>query len=141
MRRGGAAINMKHKHAWSYMVRTSCRKCGEPGPLTLCQGCTAKQAASQASGPGKQARPSRQARGYDANYEAQRRELGIVIRDLRSSGREVHCVICGLVIHTSDPWTAEHLDPLRFGRVRGAPRLGPAHPRCNFGWRRARAGA
>jgi hypothetical protein len=64
-------------------------------------------------------RPSRQARGYDANHDRQRRR---VARLVRRGG--VTCARCGQPIDPSDDWHLDHTDDR-------AGYLGPSHARCN----------
>jgi 5-methylcytosine-specific restriction endonuclease McrA len=141
------------------MVRfTSCRVCGivcQGGicPQHAAEARTRREAARVRPGPSsrgygpayRQAR-ARLAKQLQAIWEDQNDDRDLrntdgdaryANRDLRNpdlgmSIREVHCVICGYVIHKGDPWTAEHLVPLSRGGRSELANLGPAHPRCNY---------
>jgi 5-methylcytosine-specific restriction endonuclease McrA len=95
--------------------------CGRPQPKAICDACKAVQ--DKARGP-------RQDRGYDAEYDRNRRFM-----IARAWANLERCVICGLGFGRMEDITAEHLIPLRNGGTSAPENLGPAHLRCNAGWR------
>jgi 5-methylcytosine-specific restriction endonuclease McrA len=78
-------------------------------------------------------RPSRQARGYDAEYEANR---AIIVNNARAYN--LPCWKCGKQFGPIETITADHRIPLRKGGTNDLDNLLPACTRCNYGWRRAR---
>ena len=64
-------------------------------------------------------RGSRQARGYNAEHEAERKRWAPVV-----DAGQVSCARCGLPVEPGAAWDLDHL-PDRSGW------LGPAHQRCN----------
>jgi hypothetical protein len=119
-------------------VLKPCLICGVPTNGSRCPKHQVKQA-------------PRQARGYGAEYDRGGRGVREAARAAWAAGREVHCVICGLPIPNPDSQigmpesvirklrlTTEHITPRRAGGGNHAGNLGPAHARCNYGWRRRR---
>jgi 5-methylcytosine-specific restriction endonuclease McrA len=98
----------------------------------MCDGC---QAIARQQNRKPDNRRSRQARGYDAEYEANRLTLVNMARD-----HDLPCGLCGQRFAPTDKITAEHVIPLRAGGGNGMDNLIPAHSRCNSGWRRGRTG-
>ena len=90
-----------------------------------CPGCQA--VATQRAN----ARPSSSARGYDGEYQRNRRVLVAAAIASRSL-----CVICSKPCLPGQKITAEHLVPLRRGGTSAMQNLGPAHSACNTGWNR-----
>ena len=119
-----------------------CRSCGRPSSKSICENCRSAR---------ERARPSRQERGYDAEYERAARAIAGGVRGAWARGETVVCIICLSPIIPAIPamrtygtipaiptssMTVEHRVPLRHGGTNDASNLGPAHPRCNYGWRR-----
>jgi hypothetical protein len=71
-------------------------------------------------------RGSRQQRGYDAQYERERKARGFV--------EATHCATCGEAFTAANPKTAGHVVAIRKGGRGGA--IKPECRRCNFGWRK-----
>lgn len=69
---------------------------------------------------------SRQARGYDAEYD---RNRDLIVQHVIMHGGM--CVICGRPFYHDQKITAEHMIPLRAGGGNGLDNLGPAHSSCN----------
>lgn len=72
------------------------------------------------------ARGTRQARGYDAEYDKQKRAPAFA--------NATHCATCGKPFTPDNPKTAGHVIAIRDGG-QGAP-IKPECRRCNYGWRR-----
>ena len=96
-----------------------------------------------------QARPPRDARGYDARYARARALIAGGVRGRAREGLPVACVICkkriaicesqivnAKCVNHKSCFTIEHVTPLRLGGSNDLANLGPAHPSCNYGWRR-----
>ena len=94
----------------------------------MCDECLASRPSQQRK---PDTRPSRQDRGYDAEYE---RNRALMLE--RAQANNWPCVVCGLDFALGELITAEHLIPKRLGGGNGLDNLGPAHSRCNSGWRR-----
>lgn len=93
-----------------------CRVCGKPSKGATCP-----------------AHSQRQARGYDSEYERNRR---LMIRLARYHGWS--CVICGKGFGPTEQITAEHVTPVGMGGGGSIGNLGPAHARCNYSRRASR---
>jgi 5-methylcytosine-specific restriction endonuclease McrA len=119
------------------VLAKACRRCRRPTREigALCSIC--KKSAEAA-------RPSRQQRGYDADYERAARDVIRGVRGAWARGERVWCVICKTPIPSPESGsvnhklrlTIEHIVPLRDGGTNDASNLGPAHAGCNYGWRR-----
>ena len=109
------------------MIRKSCLRCGRPGPV-LCAACGAKEEA-------RRERPSRQARGYTAEYV---RNRNAIVRSVLADPANARCVLCGRGFTGCAPHeiTAEHIVPLRLGGTSSKENLAAAHSWCNYGWNR-----
>ena len=105
------------------MLPRPCIGCGKPGK-SLCDVCRAIRES-------RQPQPSRQSRGYNSEYDRNRR---IVIE--RAWSHNESCCICGFGFRSKSDITAEHVIPRRAGGSNALANLGPAHKRCNYGWRR-----
>ena len=105
------------------MLLKSCRVCGR---------ITNGTATCESHKPRRTHLLSRQARGYDREYEVNRQ---IVID--RAWRNHEHCVICGQSFASRDEITAEHIVPLRERGSGKLDNLGPAHARCNYAWNAA----
>ena len=167
----------------------ACRHCGTVTTQAVCERCAGPERAAKERG---RDRPSRQARGYDADYDAARRAVALrlaggpapasgaarrrpprqgasqAVRRSQAASRsnrperdepghtaqtganrdgsgetgvnrgesDISCVVCGLPISAGQSWTLEHIKALRHGGSNDPANLGPAHPACNYGWRR-----
>ena len=99
------------------MVAVSLRPCPTPGCPTLTRGgrCTTC-ARHHDAGRGR-----RQARGYDATHDRERRRWTAIL-----ARQPVPCARgCGALIHTGDQWHLDHTDD-RTGY------LGPSCAHCNL---------
>jgi hypothetical protein len=112
-------------------MKKPCFDCGVPVQgNTMCAECLSKRQPQRRE---RADRPSRQARGYDAEYEHNRAVMVEVTRQLN-----LPCVICGHYFEPGETITAEHLIPLRRGGTNDLDNLGPACGSCNSGWARGR---
>jgi hypothetical protein len=102
------------------MLKRPCFVCGTPVRASMCDTCLALRPPQQRRQPAN--RPSRQARGYDAEYDQNRRAM---VRHTRETGRP--CVICGQPFGLEEMITAEHLVPKRLGGGNDLGNLAPAH--------------
>ena len=107
------------------MLPKPCQTCGTPikGQCPRC-------------GPGRPRTPrrdtrNRQARGYDAEYDRNRR---LMIE--QAWANRMPCVICSLQFEQKSDISAEHLIAKRDGGSNARENLAPAHKRCNSGWRK-----
>lgn len=74
----------------------------------------------------EQRRGSRQARGYDANFERDKQRPGYA--------NATRCETCGQPFTTENPKTAGHRIAIREGGKGSG--IKPECRRCNYGWRR-----
>lgn len=103
-------------------------------PATQCDACArARRARSEAG------RLSRRERGYDAEYDRNRRVVVGLAFQMADAGTPAECVLCFRPCLRGQNLTAEHLVPLRKGGSSELVNLGPAHSGCNSGWRRRSA--
>jgi hypothetical protein len=123
------------------MLNKPCRSCGKPG-LAECNDCKAirverwkaKQATATKRATANGSRPNRQARGYDAQYDRNRKiVIDTAIREHQC------CVICHSPFEQASDITAEHLIPRRDGGTSELTNLGPAHSWCNYNYRKPKA--
>lgn len=98
------------------------RVCSTPGCPTL----VSKGKCGDCRREAEQARGSRQARGYDRDYEQQLRSPDYV--------NATHCAECGRPFTKDNPKTGGHSVALRRGG-KGSKIL-PHCRRCNYGWSR-----
>jgi hypothetical protein len=99
-----------------------CRGCGEPSASPrhwYCEPCGAK-AAQRRRERSHDDRPNRQARGYDATYDRERRRW---VRVVARGG--VVCPYCRRLIHPDEPWDLGHE-----GDEKSRP-TAPWHRGCN----------
>jgi 5-methylcytosine-specific restriction enzyme A len=89
-----------------------CLSCGRPTPKTRCPECAREQERSR--------RPSYRARGYDAEYQRNRKLL---------LAQYPTCAICGNAAAT----TADHIVPRSEGGSNDIANLRPACAKCNYG--------
>lgn len=75
-------------------------------------------------------------RGYDAEYDRNRRALVEWARGVWRGGGTVGCCLCGRPVAGPRDLTAEHLVPLAAGGTSDASNLAPAHRSCNFARRK-----
>lgn len=108
-------------------MRKPCRRCRRPSKTSICEDCLKAQ---------ERARPSRQDRGYDAEFDRNSALIRAEAGRVWGSGGVVACVVCGRAIPGPGDLTIEHRRAVRDGGTNALPNLGPAHARCNYGWRR-----
>lgn len=106
----------------------SCAICGKIGG-SLCPEHRAAVDRRRAARKFPRPKLSRQARGYDAEYDRARK---LMIADAWE--KQLPCIRCGAGFQRIQDITADHIVPLVAGG-KGGP-LGPAHAACN-----SRAGA
>lgn len=105
------------------------RNCSRPGCPTLVEAGARSGRCGDCEREADAARGTRQERGYDADYDAERRRwapkvaTGTVTCRRASSGR---CLVGSPVIAADEPWNLGHPD----ADCR-AP-MGPEHRRCNL---------
>jgi 5-methylcytosine-specific restriction endonuclease McrA len=100
------------------MLSKPCRKCGHPGTYGgICGPCEAIQ---------ERARGTRQARGFDSEYDRNRAEL---VR--RTKAYNLPCWLCGLQFAPNELVTADHVRSRVHGGSNALSNLRPAHARCN----------
>lgn len=140
------------------MLAKSCIKCGKVGKA-ICDPCKqgvrarSPKRSRQARGYGRDYDLAREALerdicdipdepGQNAQTGADQGKSGHPGQDGVNRGRspkplkpDILCVVCGLPFLAGESWTAEHIKPLRDGGTSDRANLGPAHARCNFGWR------
>ncbi len=107
------------------MLAHPCLDCGRPFKGgSRCETCQAKHDAAR-----ERYRPSRYARGYDAEYTRNRK----IVVD-RAWARGEMCIICGKPFKTKKEITGEHIIPRRLGGTSVLENIGPAHFWCNYSW-------
>jgi hypothetical protein len=112
-------------------VKKPCFVCGVPVQNnTMCPEHLAQRQRQQRKPDN---RPSRQDRGYDAEYERNRK---IMVENTRRNNWP--CWICHQPFSPNQVITAEHIIPKRRGGTNALENLAPAHSWCNSGWRRRR---
>jgi hypothetical protein len=110
-------------------MRKPCRVCRRPSLSAICDSCKRGQ---------ELARPSRQDRGYDTEYDRNARAVRDACARAWAAGGVVTCVICQLPIAGPGQLTVEHRRPVRDGGGSDLLNLAPAHGGCNYGWRARR---
>lgn len=111
------------------MLKRPCFVCGKPTRASMCEECLKLRPAQKRKTTPN--RPSRQARGYDSEYEQNR---ALMVQEAKA--HHWPCQICHKPFEPGQTITAEHKIPKRRGGTNARENLVPAHSWCNSGWRR-----